>query len=86
MAEKPLLNRLAGTGGSWLVTHAIGSAVEAEVDGDTVAITSKSELQNGAANPGNPYAEVDQPQRDQAFRELARTVLLRTVSDAAASN
>ena len=38
------------------------------------------------ANPGNPYAEVDQPQRDQAFRELARRVLLRRVNDPSALN
>ena len=32
-------------------------------------------------NPQNPYAEADQAHRDQALRELARTVLLRQVND-----
>ena len=35
----------------------------------------------GDPNPKNPYAEVDEPHRSQALRELARTVLLRNVND-----
>ncbi len=35
----------------------------------------------GDPNPQNPYAEADQAHRDQALRELARTVLLRQVND-----
>ena len=37
-------------------------------------------------NPNNPYVEVDQAHRDQALRELARTVLLRKVNGASTSN
>ena len=32
-------------------------------------------------NPNNPYAGMDQSHRDQALRELARTVLLRKMND-----
>jgi|SaaInlStandDraft_7_1057024.scaffolds.fasta_scaffold720674_1 hypothetical protein len=35
----------------------------------------------GEPNPQNPYAQMDQAHRDQALGELARTVLLRKVSE-----
>ena len=38
----------------------------------------------GDPNPNNPYAEMDEPQRSQALRELASTVLLRKASDTSA--
>ena len=34
----------------------------------------------GEPNPHNPYAQMDQAHRDQALRELARTILLRNVN------
>ena len=36
-------------------------------------------------NPRNPYANMDQVHRDQAFRELARSILLRMVEDGSAT-
>ena len=36
----------------------------------------------GEPNPNNPYADMDQAHRDQALRELARSLLLRKAQDA----
>ena len=36
----------------------------------------------GEPNPNNPFADLDQAHRDQALRDVARTVLLRIVDDA----
>ena len=45
-----------------------------KIDWDRVEIVTEPA---GDPNPKNPYAEVDEPHRRQALRELARTVLLR---------
>ena len=37
-------------------------------------------------NPNNPYAELDPAHRDRVLRQIARSVLLRKVNDASASN
>ena len=36
----------------------------------------------GEPNSNNPYADMDQAHRDQALRELARSLLLRKAQDA----
>ena len=58
-------------------------AVKKHVDWERIPVVIEPLV---APNPRNPYAQVDQAQRQQALRELARAVLLRTVNDAAASN
>ena len=58
-------------------------AAKKHVDWERIAVVIDSPVE---ANRRNPYAQVDQAQRDQALRELARAVLLRKVNDAAASN
>ena len=39
----------------------------------------------GEPNPQNPYAQMDQAQRDQALGELARRVLLGQANDTSGS-
>ncbi len=53
-----------------------------KIDWDSIEIVIEAA---DDANPSNPYADLDQAHRDQAFGELARTMLLRKVKDESAS-